>query len=366
MKKTLILLLVILSGAQITSGLHAENFNDDWTCYTSNNYRGGKKMLKAGEYNNCSSWRYYSWKSNCCVKFYFYYKNGEKGEKVLCGDVKDLKSEMRSWGDLKYGYQNTWKNIYKSVFYCDGNDNYADKNHNNNNNNNNNYGNYNDYLRKGQAVAWRDQGYKNSYEGYMPGKKYYPKDLKYKFWSLQCPQNYEVYWVYKGKNGQDEEYTCYGKISDLRSHFGKWNINNKNDAWDYVKYFEIRKKGQGGNNGNNYGKDDDYKNKDWYNKYRNGGYIVFTQYKYFDGRYAGKSPGDYTYKKLGFYPQAIFIPNYSIYLVLEYKAKNGKTESVTIKESIADLNKYLYNLGVYRDYEKDPYKAITRLAVIRQ
>jgi hypothetical protein len=53
-------------------------------------------------------------------------------------------------------------------------------------------------------------------------------------------------------------------------------------------------------------------------------------------------------------------------VVLEYRDKNGKTKSETLKESVADLGKYLYENGVYRDYEKDPYKAITRLAVIRQ
>ncbi|MCB0664371.1 MAG: hypothetical protein KDC80_01045 [Saprospiraceae bacterium] len=492
MKSIYILFFALVAAISFPPLVEAGNFNDDWTCYTSNNYRGSKKMMNAGEYENCSNWKYYSWKSNCCVKFYFYYRDGNKGEKVLCGDVRDLKNEMRQWGNLKYGYQGGWRNIYKAVFYCEGNNDYAENNNHNNHNNNNNGnhnnnrgGNYNDMLRKGQCVVWRDQGYKNDYEGFMPEKKYYPRNLRYKFWSLQCPDNYEVYWVYKSRNGREEEYTCDGKISDLRSHFNRWNVNNKNNAWDYVQYFEIRKKGMGGNNhagnnnhnnnngggnynellrkgqcvvwqdqgyknnyegfmpgkkyyprnlnykfwslqcpdnyevywvyksrngreeeytcdgkisdlrshfnrwnvnnrnnawdyvqyfeirkkgmgGNNYGKEEDYKNKDWYNKYRNGGYIVFTQYRYYDGRYAGKTPGDYDHRKLGFYPQSIFIPSYSIYLVLEYKARNGRNESITIKESIADLGKYLYDKGVYRDYEKDPYKAITRLAVIRQ
>jgi hypothetical protein len=227
----------------------------------------------------------------------------------------------------------------------------------------NNNGNYNDILKKGHCVAWKGSSYAEDYTGYQPGKKYYPKDLQYKFWSLHCPGDYEVYWVYKSKNGKNEEYTCGGKIADLKTHFYKWNVQNKNNAWDYVQYFEIRKKGMGGNN---YGKDEAYKNKDWYNKYKNGGYIVFTQYPYFDGKYSAKVPGDYNDKKLGFYPQSIFIPNYSIYLVLEYKGKDGKTKSTTLKESVADLGKLLYDYGVYKDYNKDPYKAITRLAVIRQ
>ena len=360
MKLVSTIILALIIELSLPTTLAANTFNDEWTCYNSNNYKGGKKMISPGEYDNCSNWNYYSWKTNCCVKFYYYYKDGKTGEKVLCGDVRDLKYEMKKWGNLKYGYQGGWKNIYKATFYCEGNNDYANNGGQQHHNNN---GNYQEILKKGHCVVWQDKNYGQNYEGYIPGKKYYPKDLKYKFWSLECPKNYEVYWVYKGKNGKDENYTCNGKISDLRSHFNRWNIQNKNNAWDYVKYFEIRKIGA---NGENTGKYDDYKNKDWYNKYRNGGYLVFTQYPYFDGRYAAKVPGDYNDKKLGFYPRSIFIPNYSIYLVLEYRSKDGKTRSETLKESVPDLGKYLYEKGVYRDYEKDPYKAITRLAVIRQ
>jgi len=250
MKSIYILILTLFIGF-VATDVQAENFNDEWTCYTSNNYRGSKKMMSPGEYDHCNNWKYYSWKSKCCIKFYYYYRNGKKGEKVLCGDVRDLRNEMRKWGNLKYGYQGGWKNIYKAVFYCDGNSDYADNNHGNNNNNN--HGNYNDMLRKGQCVVWREKGYKQEYDGYKPGKKYYPRDLQYEFWSLQCPDNYEVYWVYKNRSGRDEEYTCSGKISDLKSHFNRWNVRDRNKVWDYVKYFEIRKKGMGGNNhaGNN-------------------------------------------------------------------------------------------------------------------
>jgi hypothetical protein len=362
MKTLQILFLALMVGIYVSPEVQADTYNTGWTCYSSNNYKGSKKTLQAGEYDNCSNWNYYSWKSNCCVKLYFYYKDGKKGEKILCGDVKDLRYEMKKWGNLKYGYQGGWKNISKAVFYCEGDYDQTAQN-DKHNNNNNNYGDYKDILSKGHCVVWKERNYSQSFVGYAPGKKYYPKDIKYHFWSLQCPDNYEVYWVYRSKNGKDEEYTCSGKIFDLRTHFNKWNVQNKNNAWNYVKYFEIRKKG---NDDNNYGKADAYKYKDWYNKYKSGGYIVFTKYQYFDGQYAAKAPGDYNNKKLGFYPQSVFIPNYSIYLVLEYRDRNNRIKSLTIKESVEDLGKYLYKYGVHRDYEKYPYQAITRLAVIRQ
>ena len=373
MKSYLILILMALAGFAYPDMVNAENFNDEWTCYSSNNFRGGKKAMKAGEYTNCSSWKYYSWKTNCCVKLYFYYRNNKKGEKILCGNVKDLKYEMKKWGNLKYGYQNPWKNVYKAVFYCKGENGHANNNQghnngqNNNNGHNNNYGgkvdrgyvyfynsnncsgqykrvktgniswkswryqscriadgcalivhyynrqgqrkykefrgdvkriydafrqfgcknsnprwsdpcitgvevfcgdryrpskdygnnnghdnrngntggNYNDLLRKGHCVAWQGSNYGQSYEGYMPGKKYYPRNLKHKFWSLHCPDNYEVFWVYKDRRGKLREDVCRGKIGDLKGYFGKWDIRDRNRAWDYIQYFEIRKGGSG-------------------------------------------------------------------------------------------------------------------------
>ncbi|NND31593.1 MAG: hypothetical protein HKN76_03310 [Saprospiraceae bacterium] len=491
MKSHFLLILMTLAAFSIPNLSQAENYNDDWECYSSNNYRGGKKMIKAGEYDNCSSWRYYSWKSNCCVKLHFYYRDNKKGEKILCGNVRDLKYEMKKWGNLKYGWQNPWKNVYKAVFYCNGGDNYADNNkgHNNNGHNNNNNagkvdkgyvyfynsdncsgkyqrvkagninwknwryescriadgcalivhyynrhgqkkykefkgdvkrlydafrqfgcknsnprwsdaciigveiycgdnyrpgkdyannnqdnhnnggnnkgGNYNDLLRKGQCVGWQGSNYAQNYEGYMPGKKYYPRNLKDKFWSLHCPDNYEVFWVYKDRRGKLREDVCKGKIGDLRGYFGRWDIQDRNRAWDYIQYFEIRKAGMGGNNNGN--KDDyDYRKKPWYGKFRNG-YIIFTEYKYYDGKYQGKVPGDYDYRKIGFYPRSIGVPSSSIYCVIEWRAANGKRNSEVIKKDIPDLDKFLMDHGgVYKDYKQYPYKALSRIAVIRQ
>ena len=121
----------------------------------------------------------------------------------------------------------------------------------------------------------------------------------------------------------------------------------------------------GGNN-NHDEKDDGYKNKNWYPKFKNG-YIIFTEYANYEGKYQGKTPGDYDDRKLGFYPRSIGVPSSSIYVVLEWRAANGKTKSETIKKDIYDLDKFLLEHGgVYKDYKKYPYKAVSRIAVLRQ
>ncbi|NND05049.1 MAG: hypothetical protein HKN87_01600, partial [Saprospiraceae bacterium] len=117
MKTYFIILFSLVVGVFAAPTAQADNYNDGWTFYGSNNFRGNKKMMSTGEYDNCSNWRYYSWKAdrNCCIQFYYYKKNGQKGKKKICGDMRDLKSEMRKWGSLKYGSNQPWRNIYKAV-----------------------------------------------------------------------------------------------------------------------------------------------------------------------------------------------------------------------------------------------------------
>ncbi|NND07771.1 MAG: hypothetical protein HKN87_15445, partial [Saprospiraceae bacterium] len=79
----------------------------------------------------------------------------------------------------------------------------------------------------------------------------------------------------------------------------------------------------------------------------------------------GKPAGNYDPKRL-VYPQSCYMKGTSKYLVLEYSDKRNRKKSVVIKESIHDLGKYLYNLGVHDKYKKEPYKAITRLVVMNQ
>ncbi len=484
MKTYLIALFSLVVGIMAVPSAQADTYNDGWTFYGSNNYRGSKKMMKSGEYDRCSSWRYYSWKAEayCCVTLYFYRKNGRKDERKLCGNVRDLKAEMRKWGDLKYGWNQPWKNVYRAVFICEGGE-QAQDNHRNNGNRN---GGWKDHYNKGKCVVWKGGNYGNDWSYYSVGKKYYTRDLKWKFWSLRIPRNYEFYCYVKDRFGKEKGHTLRGDITSLRDHFKKWNVKDYNRGWDYVKYFEIRRTGSGGNgqqanrnnNGHNnnrgggawkehfdkgrcvvwksgnYGNDwyyysvgkkyytrdlkwkfwslriprnyefycyvkdrfgkekghtlrgdiaslkdhfkkwnvkdynrgwdyvkyfeirragsggnannnMDYTRTEWYKKFGRGGYIVFFQYKDYDGRYYGKPAGDYDPKRL-IYPRSIYMKGTSKYLVLEYYDRQNRKKSHVIKKSVKDLGQYLYKLGVHNKYKKEPHKAIVRLAVMNQ
>ncbi len=309
--------------------------------------------MKAGDYSACSAWNYNSWKTKCCVKLYFHYKNGKKGQKTVCGDVPDLKSEMKKWGQLKYGHDGGWKNVYKAEFYC----NEAKPAEANNQN-------YHQHLQKGHLVAWHAKDYKGKYDTYLSGKKYYPKDINEKFHSFEVPRGYEYFMVVKAKNGKNNEYQYEGKLGNLASLNRSYGFTATDDLWKYIQYFEIRKKGgaqQQAAAKNNAGYD--YTEEDWYKK---GGYIHFLSQTNFNGKHIARSPGSYQVRQLGLPPQSIHIPNSNIYLVMEYQDKAKKKRSTTIKTDIADLNKFLLELGIHKDYHKEPYEAITRLAVMRQ
>lgn len=361
MKSILIFTLIALFGLAIPAETSAEISKDAWVCYSSNNYRGSMKTIRPGEYKNCSNWRYNSWKTTCSVKFYYYKKNGQKGEKVLKGDVKDLKSKMRGWKDLKYGYKGLWRNIHRAVFYCGGG---ADQPINKPSNGIVT-GNYHSYLRKGHCVAFKASNYNQKFVSYQPGKKYSARNIDFQFVSLRLPKDYIIMFTYKTRSGQSKEYQCRTDVRDLNTLARTWDIRDKRNPWNYIQYFEVRKaNGQSAPSaGNNTNKA--YLGKDWYNRYKTG-YIVFSEHKYYDGDYEAKANGDYDYRKLGFHPLSIYVPKSNRYVIMEYKAANGKIKSEVIKKSIDDLDRYLYQLGVHKDYKRTPYKAVKRFAVIRQ
>ena len=365
MKSFLIFTLIALMGLAMPATIGANNNSDGWACYSSNNYRGSKKVIRPGEYRNCSSWRYYSWKSKCAVKFYYYQKNGKKGERVLHGDVRDLRAEMRGWQNLKYGANAGWRNIYKAVFYCKDGGSQANNGHNSNNSNQNagrGQGNYNNYLKQGQCVAWEGTNYGRKFISYRPGKKYYARNLSFQFSSMRLPKDYLVMFTYRSSNGRNKEYQCRTDIRDINAIARSWDIRDKRNPWKHIQYFELRKAKSNSSTGGN---DRGFDGKEWYNRYKTG-YIVFSEHKYFDGDYEAKANGDYDYRKLGFHPKSIYVPKSNRYLIMEYYAKNGKVKSAVIKKSIDDLDRYLYHLGVNKKYKKTPYKAVKRFAVIRQ
>ena len=359
MKTILFYALTALLGLAMPTTSMAEHVKEEWACYSANNYRGSKKMIRPGEYQNCSKWRYNSWKTQCAVKLIYYKKNGQKGEKILRGDVRDLRSQMRSWKDLKYGYNAGWRNIYKAVFYCPNGRNPGAQKPSDPLVG----GNYDTYLRKGQCVVWKGSNYGQQFKSYQVGRKYYTKSIPFKFASMRLPKGYIMMFTYRSKTGRSKTYQCKTDIRDMKYLANTWDIHDKRNPWGAIQYFELQKKVSGSPNGGNGQKA--YLGKDWYNRYKTG-YIVFSEHKYFDGDYEAKPNGDYDHRKLGFHPLSIYVPKANRYVIMEYKAKNGKIKSEVIKKSIDDLDRYLYHLGVHKSYKKTPYKAVKRFAVIRQ
>lgn len=159
-----------------------------WTFYNDAYYKGYQKEYDSGEIKASHQWKWNSWKSDCCIKLYYYSKHGAVREKKLCGDIKDLKAELKNWDDLKYGYDQGWKNIQKIRLYCDD-DKYADKNNRNNHDNRNNYNtrnnhntqnnyktqkNHDNYDNKQEHPSKQDHNVKDDYAS-MDWYKYYGK-----------------------------------------------------------------------------------------------------------------------------------------------------------------------------------------------
>ncbi len=360
MKSILIFTLMALMGLALPATSFGENLKEEFVCYSSNNYRGQKKMFRSGEYTNTSQWRYNSWKTNCAVKLYYHTKNGRKAERTLKGDVRDLRSQMRGWKDLKYGYRAGWRNIYKAVFFCADDRGQGPKKPPRNTGSNDQ--NYNKLLNSGHCVVWKGSGYGQDYVSYKPGQKYFTRNLKFRFASMRLPNDYLVMFTYRSKSGRSKTYECKTDVRDMKYIANTWDVRDKRNPWSAIQYFEIKKKGNTNTGG---GANKAYLSKEWYNRYKTG-YIVFSEHKYYDGDYEAKPNGDYDYRKLGFHPLSIYVPKANRYVIMEYKAKNGKIKSAVIKKSIDDLDRYLYHLGVYKDYKKTPYKAVKRFAVIRQ
>ena len=365
MKSILVITLIALFGLAMPADAGAERSKDAWVCYASNNYRGSMKTIRPGEYTNCSQWRYNSWKTSCAVKLVYYKRNGQKGEKVLKGDVRDLKSQMRGWRDLKYGSRGLWRNIHKAVFYCGGEADKPNTRPGTKPNRPGSAGNYLSYLKKGQCVAFKSANYNQQFKPYQPGRKYSARSLDFQFASMRLPKDYLVMFTYKTRSGRSKEYVCKTDIRDIANIARSWDIRDKRNPWSYIQHFELRKASAnqpstGGGNDNKA-----YLGKEWYNRYKTG-YIVFSEHKYYDGDYEAKPNGDYDYRKLGFHPLSIYVPKSNRYVIMEYKAANGKIKSEVIKKSIHDLDRYLYHLGVHKDYKRTPYKAVKRFAVIRQ
>ena len=145
-----------------------------WTFYSNSNHKGYHKAYDAGEQKASHQWNWNSWKSDCCVRLYYYTRHGKLGEKTLCGDVRDFKSELKKWNDLKYGYQSGWKNIQRVNMYCDDHQ-YAAKNTssrlnqnaNQNYNRNTNQNTYNRNTNRNQNNYARDNNtrdYNNNHD----------------------------------------------------------------------------------------------------------------------------------------------------------------------------------------------------------
>lgn len=262
-----------------------------WTFYSNSHHKGYQKAYDAGEQKAAHQWKWNSWKSNCCVRLYYYTRHGKVGEKTLCGDVRDFKSELKKWEDLKYGYQSGWKNIERVKMYCDDHQ-YAAKNNSTQRNQNTNNGNQN-YNRNTNQ---------NNYN--------------------------------RNTNRNQNNYTR--------------NDNNNHDQPN-----------------NNYDTKNDYAKKPWYKHYGKGNVIFASDYHY-GGQYRAQASGSHDYRSLKFYPKSIILSKSGRYVVVEYRDNYNRRKSFVLREDVPDLRKYMTsNLKLGSEYRNEPYKAITKIVIMR-
>lgn len=224
-----------------------------WTFYKDSNYKGSQKKYDSGEMKTSYQWKWNSWKSDCCIKFYYYSKHGAVREKKLCGDIKDLKAELKKWDDLKYGYHQGWKNIYKIRLYCDdgkyannrnnhdnrnnyNNRNNHDSRNNHDNRNNNNRNNHNNYDNKQEHPSKQDHNVKGDYTS-MDWYKYYGKG------NVIFAEDYNYGGKYKARATGSQDYRSlqFYPRSILLSKSGRYIVMEYRDHQNRRKSVVLKK-----------------------------------------------------------------------------------------------------------------------------
>lgn len=268
--KIVLLFLLCMITAQFVFSQSGE-----WTYYSYSSYKGYHKSFNSGDQKTSGMRSWNSWKTDCCVQFYYYMKNGKVGEKTVCGDVRDFKSELKKWDHLKYGYEQGWKNIHRVVHVCKN-----DKN------------DHTKYASRSDQYRYRKSQDQNS------------------------------------KNSGD---------------------HNNDDTQEY----------------NDSNKSGDYNRKAWY-KYYGKGNVIFTKEDHFEGNYKAKPSGSFDYRRLGFYPRSIVVSRSGRYVVVNYRDQYKREKSFVVKKDIPDMKSYmLKNLKLDSKYKYEPYKAITKVTVMR-
>ena len=283
---------------------------NQWTFYSNSHYKGYHKSYDSGEMKVSNQWKWNSWKSNCCIKFYYYTRHGKVNQKILCGDVRSFTDELKKgWDDMKYGYRHGWKNIQKVELYCDkkyasNNNGSYNGNQKNHNRNRSNYNNRNDYKNNGNNYNNRQE--RNGYTSNRNRNNYNDRNVR-------------------------------NEYNNKKNHRGNKTDNTKGDFSRY----------------------------DWY-KYYGKGNVIFTSDNHYGGQYKARASGSLDYRSLRFYPKSILVAKSGRYLIVEYKDQYNRRKSFKLKEDVSDLNKYMAsNLRLGDKYEKDPYKAITKFTIMR-
>nr|MBX2817931.1 hypothetical protein [Saprospiraceae bacterium] len=218
MKHLQIIALSLLVSLGTTQLSFADNFSGEWSLYSTTNYRGGKKTMNPGSYDNCHTWRYNSWKisDDCCVTLYYMKRGGGEGTKKICGSVRDLKREMQRWGSLKYGWQQGWKNVEKVKFECEGGAPMAGGNGNGGDMN----------LRRGYAYFFGSKNLKGQQREVAARR--HNRVRGWMMRSLIIPEGYEMEFKFKGNNNRSKRETLKaGEYADLYRIFNSWGFRNR-------------------------------------------------------------------------------------------------------------------------------------------
>ena len=330
--------------------------------YKGKGYRDSYEGLKMGEYDprrfkyGASSLRI---PRDVEVVFYYMDRNNREQQYVATKDMQDFYRECQRW-NLRDA-RDPYKYIKRVVIRKRGGNN----GHANNGNNNNGGMRADDYYKKGYVVWYKEKGYKDSYEGLKMGE-YDPRRLKYGAYSLRVPRGREVVFYYMDRNNREQKYIVTQDLQDFYRGVPKngtsgikgsrtsissvlWCVRQEETTDMRIMEITIM-----------------------ITATKSGTMTIREAMSYilkkpnFQGRYIAKPQGDWRYQQLPFIPQSLK-PSSNRYFVIEYYDRNKRKKSATIKREVKDLNDFFRKEGgIHRDYEKYPYKALTRLAIMRQ
>src|SRR5690606_22272732 len=93
---------------------------------------------------------------------------------------------------------------------------------------------------------------------------------------------------------------------------------------------------------------------------------LFGSDYHYEGPYRAQASGSQDYRSLRFYPKSIILSKSGRYAVIEYQDNYNRRKSFVLKEDMPDLRKYrTSNLKLGSEYRNEPYKAITKIVIMR-